>query len=79
MRELENIVERAVVLAKTNLIDVADLGIKPAEDIFESGITLKEFHKRLIKKTLKETGGNKTHAANILGVSRRWLQYQLNE
>lgn len=80
VRELENTLERAVVLAKANLIDVKDLKIPTAAiDLFESGTTLKEFNKRLVLKTLQETDGNKTHAAKLLGVSRRWLQYQLKE
>ncbi len=78
IRELENTIKRAVVLTKSKLIDSKDLKIHvPENELFESGVTLKEFNKRLVLKTLKEMGGNKTHAAKKLGVSRRWLQYQL--
>jgi len=80
VRELENTIQRAVVLTKTSMIEEADLRIQSvSDDLFESGITLKEFNRRLVHKTLKETNGNKTKAAKILGVSRRWLQYQLKE
>jgi len=35
--------------------------------------------KEMILRTLEETGGNRTHAANILGISRRTLQMKLKE
>jgi len=80
VRELENTIERAVVLAKANLIDTKDLKMPSSSDeLFESGVTLKDFNKRLVLKTLSENDNNKTKAAEILGVSRRWLQYQLKK
>jgi two-component system response regulator HydG len=44
-----------------------------------SGRSLKEVEKVLILRTLEETGGNRTHAARILGISRRTLQLKLKE
>jgi DNA-binding NtrC family response regulator len=41
--------------------------------------SLKEAEKEIILNTLKETGGNRTHAAKILGISRRTLQLKLKE
>ena len=43
------------------------------------GKSLKEVDRRMILRTLEETGGNRTHAANILGISRRTLQLKLKE
>jgi two-component system response regulator HydG len=43
------------------------------------GRTLKEVEKDMIIRTLEETGGNRTHAAKILGISRRTLQLKLKE
>jgi len=44
-----------------------------------TGRSLKEVEKVMILRTLEETGGNRTHAARILGISRRTLQLKLKE
>jgi two-component system response regulator HydG len=44
-----------------------------------SGKSLKEMEKAMIMRTLQETDGNRTHAAEILGISRRTLQLKLKE
>jgi len=81
VRELENTVERATVLADGAEIDSGDLGLPQftTRTLFESGITLDEFERRLVLKTLDEVGGNRTRAAERLGVSVRWIQYRLKE
>jgi Nif-specific regulatory protein len=48
-------------------------------DLLESGLTLEEFERRLVERTLKEMKGNRTQTAETLGVSLRWLQYRLKE
>ena len=45
----------------------------------EVGMSMKEAEKKLIFETLKETGGNRTHASRILGISIRTLRNKLNE
>jgi len=80
IRELENTIERAVVLCNQKLIDTQHLGLN--EDMGRHvpiGQTLKEINKYAIVKTIELTGGNRTRAAEVLGVSRRWLQYQLKD
>jgi len=72
VRELENAIERAVILAKNSYIEVADL---PQENLSlvnsgSSGKGLGEIEKEYILNTLKETGGNYSKAAKILGISR---------
>ena len=44
-----------------------------------SGMTMREMEKRLICRTLADTGGNRTHAARSLGISLRTLRNKLNE
>lgn len=81
VRELENIIERAVVLSKGNQIDVSDLPAAAqadAESFFSttqagSLPTLEDIEKRYIKFVLDKTGGRKEKAAHILGVNRRTL------
>jgi two-component system response regulator HydG len=43
------------------------------------GLTLKELERELIHKTLEHTGGNRTKAAAILGISRATLHNKLRE
>ncbi len=80
VRELENLVERCVVLGKGNFIEAADLpSVKVDEtDTFfaqTSGTmqTLEEVEKRYIRFVLEKSGGKKEKAAQILGVNRRTL------
>jgi Nif-specific regulatory protein len=79
VRELENTVERAVVLAKGALIGPAELRLSAEPNghlSLPSGMTLEQLAQHLVEQTLRETGGNVTHAATRLGVSRRWIQYK---
>ncbi len=85
IRELENILERAVTLAENNTITSDDL-LLPAStsNTKESdGHTLSEQineqEKDLIKKALEETRYNKTKAAERLGLSFRQLRYRLKK
>ena len=78
VRELENIIERAVTLRAGGRIDLADLpgevqGVAVAEPTQgETGRlpTLEEKECEYIKLVLEQTGGNKTRAAEILGIDR---------
>ena len=88
VRELENVVERAVIMSREDWVTPAALpgALKPregepdeAEPDVIAGRSLKEVEKEMILKTLEETKGNRTHAANILGISRRTLQLKLKE
>lgn len=86
IRELENIIERAVLRCKGELIDQKDISIsekeRPAEDrrlTFVPTVSLKEMEKKVIYHALDQTNGNRTHAAEILGISVRTLRNKLNE
>lgn len=78
VRELENTIERAVVLAKGALIGPDDLRLAESNGNWHlpTGMTLEKLARHLVEQTLQETGGNVTHAAARLGVSRRWIQYK---
>jgi two-component system response regulator HydG len=87
-RELENIVERAVIMARGDMITPMefpenlkelDQELKEARIDIAAGRSLKEIEKEMILRTLEETEGNRTHAANILAISRRTLQLKLKE
>jgi two-component system response regulator HydG len=88
IRELENCIERAVIMARGEIIAPADLAAniqvlsngREAQGLaLPSGISLQEVEKALILKTLEDTGGNRTRAAEILGINRRTLQNKLKE
>jgi two-component system response regulator FlrC len=92
VRELENIVHRAVLLAQSDQIQPHDL-LMDGQDLpssakapsappsVESSVSgsLKEMEQQMIYKTLDQTEGNRTHAAKILGISVRTLRNKLNE
>jgi len=81
VRELQNVVERAVVLSRSDEIRSEDIQLQSfsENELVESGLTLDAFERKLVEKTLKEMGGNRTKTAEKLGVSLRWLQYRLKE
>jgi two-component system response regulator HydG len=88
IRELENTVERSVILCREDSITpqhlpapiqalASELGPETPE--LEAGITLKEMEKQLIISTLKQYDDNRTKTAEALGISRRSLQMKLKE
>jgi len=88
VRELENIIERAVIMARGEMItpmefpiDLQNLDedLKASRIDLTPGRSLKEVEKAVILRTLEEVEGNRTHAARILGISRRTLQLKLKE
>ena len=88
VRELENTVERSVILCRDEQIAPQHLpaplqallrDAAPEHASLESGVTLKDMEKQLILSTLKQCGDNRTKAADMLGISRRSLQMKLKE
>lgn len=85
IRELRNCIESAVVMARGKLIELEDL--PPAVAGAESeaqlslpvGITLEQAEKELIVNTIAHCGGNKTKAAEVLGIGRKTLHRKLQE
>ena len=88
VRELENTMHRAVLMsAGTEIDEDAVLLMPPMEQASETaagtdtlvGRTVADVEKDLIISTLKHTLGNRTHAANILGISIRTLRNKLKQ
>ncbi len=90
VRELENIIERAVVLSKGGHITTADLPLHLRTIASEGGLsaeklkdslneTLDTVERGLILDALKESGGIQTRAAEKLGISERVLRYKLKK
>jgi len=82
VRELQNCIERAGVMADRDFIDIAQLRqvlhpVIQAGSSREQGSSLREMEKALILEALRQTRGNKTAAAALLGISLRGLHYKL--
>ncbi|MCK4710466.1 MAG: sigma-54-dependent Fis family transcriptional regulator, partial [Gammaproteobacteria bacterium] len=91
VRELENILERAIALAENNSIQREDLNLPENDTLPSAGQpvqaspesngrqSLEELEKQAIMKALEEARWNKTAAAKALGLTRRQLLYRLEK
>jgi two-component system NtrC family response regulator len=85
VRQLENFLAQAVVLAEGDVLTQRDLFLdEPAVPVdgasallVEPGLPLREVERRYILRTLERVRGNRTEAARLLGISVRCLQYKL--
>ena len=87
VRELENILERALALAESDTIGADDLNLAPAADLLSSSgqdgvpANLQDYLDRMereaIIKALEQARHNKTAAARLLGITFRSLRYRL--
>ncbi|HWL86224.1 MAG TPA: sigma-54 dependent transcriptional regulator [Polyangiaceae bacterium] len=86
VRELENVVERAVVLSRSDTLTEQDLPDaiahaappEPTALTFPIGTPLEEIELRVIKETLRHTKGDKSVAAQLLGISTRTIYRKLD-
>jgi DNA-binding NtrC family response regulator len=82
VRELENVVQRLVVMAEGDLIEVPDLpSLMRFSALQKTGLnrTLFEVETEYIRNVLTSVGGNKTKAAEILGIDRKTLREKLGK
>jgi DNA-binding NtrC family response regulator len=85
VRELQNAIEQAVVLCKTEQIELSDLPLSPTTNDTDAvrlmipGVTMDELERFAILRTLDACGGSPSKAAAILGISRRTIQYRLQQ
>ena len=88
VRELENIIERAVVIAREEVISVEDLpfresmeettaGRKAEEGLLRGSI--EELERNLIVEAMEKAGDHQSRAAELLGISERMLRYKLKK
>jgi DNA-binding NtrC family response regulator len=83
VRELENTIERLVVFSRGSVIDVPDLPFKAAgpdlhERLFADLRSLDDVERRYLLHVIEQVGGNRTRAAEVLGIDRRTL-YRMAE
>jgi two-component system response regulator AtoC len=85
VRELEHIIERAVILADGNSIEFKHLPRRfhqadsPPLDATKTFMTLAEMQKKYILEVLEATGGNKSKTTELLGISRAALWRKLKQ
>jgi len=87
VRELENLMERAVLLIEPETIrpsDLEEVGIHEEQGDAEGWdegrvMPLRDMEKRMIWQALRDHKGNRTHAAEVLGISVRTLRNKLHE
>ena len=88
VRELENILERAMTLCEGAVIGVEDLQLRAPgettiggepENVAELDSALTEVERKRILAALDQSGGNKTAAARLPGISFRSLRYRLDK
>jgi two-component system NtrC family response regulator len=85
VRELENIIERAIVLTRDDVIGAADLPLLIQETQTEKGkvstlpAVVEGIERQMIRAALTRAGGVQTRAAEALGISERALRYKLRK
>ncbi len=86
VRELENILERAITLCNDDVINVGDIHLRPGSGADREvagdatlGTQLEEIERDAIIKALEQTRYNKTAAAKLLGISFRALRYRVKK
>lgn len=79
VRELNHVVERAVLMAADTTIKTSDLALRPGTGVAPrlEDMSLEDVEEFLIKKALSRFGGNVSHAASALGLSRSALYRRL--
>lgn len=90
VRELRNVIERVVILEDApelqpeHLPEELKLGaraldLEPGFKLPAGGVDLEELEKDLLRQALAQAQGNKTHAAELLGLSRDTLRYRIEK
>ena len=85
VRELENLVRRLLTFAPSGSIGADALegidmdAVVDEPDGLRAGLTLKEMERQLLERTLEATDGNRTHTAEMLGVSLRTVRNKIRE
>lgn len=95
VRELRNLIERAVLFETSTVLTMDNFGGLPAEPVTDQepdsssgfnqitipdeGISLLDVERNIIAQVLEKTGGNQTRAAQLLGLTRETLKYRLKK
>ncbi len=87
VRELENVLERSLLLSNGPALGAGDIRFdvapRPAPQagngFLPEGVTLDQHEQELIREALRRSGGNKSQAARILGMTRNAFRYRISQ
>ena len=90
VRELENTIERSMVLASGEVLEAADVRLETPRNsvtaavgatvpLLPEGETLEHWEQMMIREALRRANGNKSQAARLLGLTRNALRYRLSQ
>jgi DNA-binding NtrC family response regulator len=86
VREMRNVVERAMLLAEGQRLEVQDFGVLNAGatsgdpfDLPAAGVDLEALERSLVAQALRRAGGNQTKAAALLGLNRDQIRYRIEK
>lgn len=87
VRQLENVIERSLVLCAKPVLDAADIRLddtgrtrtSAGDGFLPPGMSLDDYEKSIIREALKRANGNKSQAARLLGLTRNALRYRLSQ
>jgi len=89
VRELENCIERAVVLERGKEIQASTLTLEHdmrralrgsiADELLDDDFSMDDFEREMLARALARTGWNQSRAAELLGLTRRTLQYRMEK
>ena len=77
IRELENTIERAMILSKSSVLEMQMPAIEAKSGV--ENLNIKSVEKKAIENALKMADGNRRSASEILGISLRALHYKIKE
>jgi two-component system response regulator AtoC len=87
--EMRNLIERAVLLAEHDLLDLSDFDslrapgpLEPSGHMFDlpaDGVVLEDVEKHLVVQALQRAAGNQTRAAALLGLHRDQIRYRIEK
>jgi DNA-binding NtrC family response regulator len=87
IRELENFIRRALALSADAVLGPdameeskpQDVTVAASPDLAAAGTSMRDMERQLLEKTLESTGGNRTRAAMMLGISLRTIRNKIRE
>jgi len=84
VRELRNAIERAMLLVDRDYLEPQDFTltrtVTPAEfRLPAEGVNLEDVERQLLVQALERSGGNQTHAAQLLGINRDQVRYRIEK
>jgi two-component system, NtrC family, response regulator AtoC len=86
VREMRNVIERAMLLAEGPLLQARDFAaltaVAPSAETFElppAGVDLEQLERSLVMQALRRCGGKQTRAATLLGLNRDQIRYRIEK